>query len=552
MARGFWAAMERAARESARQARISEQERQATERHRMAVERHNESMRRRRKAEEARTTREIEKAQKQAHLEDRKDVTAQLNAELKDTLESLSDVLLETLTVDDNISFEVLYPKHTPPKFQAPAPQKVPGSVPPERSSFVSAHLEKPAFVENMLGIGRDRRIKDLAQAEARYWGAMKQHEQALETANQVEIENKRRLEQAKAQHQQTVEEYEAQYQAAREEIDRFHSAYRSSELESIETYCIMVLERSSYSDRFPQTFKVVYVPQSKEVVVEYELPAFDAVPAEKEFKYNQSKDEIQATSAKPKDRAGLYRKVVASVAIRTIHELYEADQGNHIQSVVFNGMVSAVDKGSGQSVHPCIITVQAPKEEFQGFDLTKVDVIACVKRLKAHVSSAPEELLPVKPIVEYNMVDRRFVQESDVLSTVDDRTNLLEMDPFAFEALICNLFSKLGLEAKLTRSSRDGGVDVVAFDPRPVFGGKYVIQAKRYRNTVEVSAVRDLYGSMMNENAAKGILVTTSAYGPDARNFAKDKPIELIDGSSLLYHLDQIGVKAKIIIPQE
>jgi restriction system protein len=62
---------------------------------------------------------------------------------------------------------------------------------------------------------------------------------------------------------------------------------------------------------------------------------------------------------------------------------------------------------------------------------------------------------------------------------------------------------------------------------------------------------VRDLYGSMMNENAAKGILVTTSAYGPDARKFAKDKPIELIDGQNLLYLLEQQGVRAKIVLPR-
>jgi restriction system protein len=92
----------------------------------------------------------------------------------------------------------------------------------------------------------------------------------------------------------------------------------------------------------------------------------------------------------------------------------------------------------------------------------------------------------------------------------------------------------------------------VVAFDTRPVLGGKVVIQAKRYRNTVGVSAVRDLYGTMMNEGANKGILVTTSGYGPDAFDFAKDKPIELIDGGGLLYLLDQVGVQARIIFPEE
>ncbi len=127
-----------------------------------------------------------------------------------------------------------------------------------------------------------------------------------------------------------------------------------------------------------------------------------------------------------------------------------------------------------------------------------------------------------------------------------------MELTPFEFETLVCNLFGKMGLESKLTRSSRDGGVDVVTFDKRPVLGGKVVIQAKRYRHTVGVSAVRDLFGTMMNEGANKGILVTTSGYGPDAYDFAKDKPIQLIDGGGLLYLLDQVGTKARIEIPPD
>jgi restriction system protein len=63
----------------------------------------------------------------------------------------------------------------------------------------------------------------------------------------------------------------------------------------------------------------------------------------------------------------------------------------------------------------------------------------------------------------------------------------------------------------KITRASRDGGVDAVAFDPDPIRGGKILLQAKRYKNTVSVSIVRDLYGTVLNEGATKGILVTTA-----------------------------------------
>ena len=61
------------------------------------------------------------------------------------------------------------------------------------------------------------------------------------------------------------------------------------------------------------------------------------------------------------------------------------------------------------------------------------------------------------------------------------------------------------------------------------------------------MSAVRDLYGTMMNEGAGKGILVTTATFGPDSFAFAKDKPMTLIEGANLLYLLQKHGRRAHI-----
>src|SRR5208337_4964154 len=128
---------------------------------------------------------------------------------------------------------------------------------------------------------------------------------------------------------------------------------------------------------------------------------------------------------------------------------------------------------------------------------------------------------------------------------------NLAAMDWLDFENLIRELFekefSKNGGEVKITQASRDGGVDAIAFDPDPIRGGKIVIQAKRYTNTVGVSAVRDLYGTVVNEGATKGILVTTADYGPDAYEFAKNKPLTLMNGGNLLHLLEKHGHKANI-----
>ena len=121
-----------------------------------------------------------------------------------------------------------------------------------------------------------------------------------------------------------------------------------------------------------------------------------------------------------------------------------------------------------------------------------------------------------------------------EVMSGLEQRPNLMELSPTEFEGAITNLFAAMGLDTRQTQPSRDGGVDCVAFDSRPVFGGKVVIQAKRYKNTVGVSAVRDLFGTVQNEGASKGILVTTSGYGKAAFEFAKGKPLELLDGGNL------------------
>jgi restriction system protein len=197
------------------------------------------------------------------------------------------------------------------------------------------------------------------------------------------------------------------------------------------------------------------------------------------------------------------------------------------------------------------LISVRTTKERFTEIDLARVDKRACLKNLGAQVSRQPDEAQPVKPIVEFDMADARFVDRSDLVSDLSSASNLMDLNPHESEHLVANLFSKMGLESKLTRSSRDGGVDCVAYDPRPVLGGKVVIQAKRYRHTVGVSAVCDLYGTMMNEGANKGILVTTSGYGPDAFDFARDKPIELVDGGGLLFLLRDVGVEARITFPE-
>jgi restriction system protein len=156
-----------------------------------------------------------------------------------------------------------------------------------------------------------------------------------------------------------------------------------------------------------------------------------------------------------------------------------------------------------------------------------------------------------IAPIMSVRREDSRFVIAREIAERLDEGYNLASMDWADFEHLIREIFgrefSSNGGEVRVTQASRDGGVDAVAFDPDPIRGGKIVIQAKRYTHTVGVAAVRDLYGTVMNEGATKGILVTTADYGPDAYEFAKGKPLTLLNGANLLSLLEKHGVRARI-----
>ena len=269
------------------------------------------------------------------------------------------------------------------------------------------------------------------------------------------------------------------------------------------------------------------------------------------ESKYIASRKELKESYISESQINKMFDEAMYKITLRTIHELFRTDIANAIEAISFNGWVKAINRANGKVENNCILSIQVKKAEFIGIDLSHVDPKACFKNLKGVASSKLSSLTPIQPILQISRVDKRFVEGYAVANQIDNATNLAAMDWEDFEHLIRELFEKEfqtgGGEVKVTQASRDGGVDAIAFDPDPIRGGKIVIQAKRYTNTVGVSAVRDLYGTVHNEGATKGILVTTADYGPDAYEFAKGKPLTLLNGSNLLHLLEKHGHHAKI-----
>jgi len=143
---------------------------------------------------------------------------------------------------------------------------------------------------------------------------------------------------------------------------------------------------------------------------------------------YVKSKDSIEEEARKVAEIKDVYQEIVAAVALRTIHEVLNADQADTIAVVVFNGFVNTADPATGKDIKPYLISVRVTKERFIELELGRIDKKACLRNLGALVSSRAAELLAVKPLIEFDMVDKRFVEAADVLAGLESRPNLMDV----------------------------------------------------------------------------------------------------------------------------
>lgn len=498
--------------------------------------------------------------------DDLKGQAEQKTSDLRDRIVELRGMLSATLQVDDTIRWEALLDNRKFPEFRLDRPK-------PDREA-IRKDLLGPAPTEqairNRLGVPPTRSIIEFIlpflttrreQAErlaaATHKNEMRAYHEREKEAVTVYNEHVRQynelLRAEKVRYSRARDEFAEKQKSHNDEILAFRRMYESGLPAGIERYCQTVLQNSAYPAGIDGDADTMFEESSKTFVVNFWLPAPREVPIVAEYRFVAATKTIKEVAMKKDEQQSLYDEVIHQIALRTIHELLEADYAEHIQAVVFNGCVRGIDAKTGNEFTSCIITCEAPRRIFDGFDLSKVVPRECIRGLKGMSAGPLAELAPVRPIMNINRVDDRFIEGREVLDYLGPESNLAAMDWGDFEHLVRELFEKVflksGGEVRVTQASHDRGVDAIAFDPDPIRGGKFVIQAKRYNIVVPVSAVRDLYGTMINEGAAKGILVTTSRYGRETREFAKDKPITLIDGENLVYLFQEHGHNVHIAL---
>ena len=128
------------------------------------------------------------------------------------------------------------------------------------------------------------------------------------------------------------------------------------------------------------------------------------------------------------------------------------------------------------------------------------------------------ELIVPSKDII----TGVTIINDSLLKRAKDNPKIIYDISPREFEEMVCELLDKQGYNVKLTKQTRDGGKDIIVVQNSVLGEFCIYVECKRYdmSNPISVKFVRELYGSVMADNATAGMIITTSYFTKDAKEY--------------------------------
>lgn len=384
-----------AIREAQAQQRDAERARAAAERARLAAER-----------ADARERAAAEREARQMELDSREAQVASMNADLASTLADIDSVLEWTLGVDDAVDLEALRQRAVHPPFtsshQAPITAPPPVEVPPE-PTFVAP--PPPSGMGALFG--KKKHAQAVNEARATFeqqhaaWQAeaaavpIRQREQRMQY-DAADAERQARLAADRAAYDAECQKRQAQVDAQNAQLDALIAALAVGEKQAVEDYFSIVFGNSVYPDVIQLEIQHSYSPADKELTLDLRLPRPESLPGVRAYKYVRSSDRIDESPQSTKEQRDRYTKLVHAIVLRTLHEVWESDQGSQVETISLTAGVDHIDPATGQPTTTPLVAAAVHRDTFEEINLARVTPAETLKHLKAVVSKNPYALTPI------------------------------------------------------------------------------------------------------------------------------------------------------------
>lgn len=144
--------------------------------------------------------------------------------------------------------------------------------------------------------------------------------------------------------------------------------------------------------------------------------------------------------------------------------------------------------------------------------------------KLENYILVPKKEIIPVvKPVI--------VSANNSLISTLKKQPkDIYRLSPRDFEKLLADLLKDMGWDVELTKQTRDGGADILAYLNTGVGRLLCLVEAKHYREDrkIGVDLVRTLYGTLCDAQANSAMMVTTSTFTSDAKTFQQKHKYQL------------------------
>ena len=96
-------------------------------------------------------------------------------------------------------------------------------------------------------------------------------------------------------------------------------------------------------------------------------------------YRYIKARDAIDPLPRPATEVRQRYARLIACMALRTLHEVFASTPGDVVEAVVFNGRVSTIDRATGKPDRPHLLSVEAERSVFEDIVLAAVEPAACL-----------------------------------------------------------------------------------------------------------------------------------------------------------------------------
>ena len=410
--RGFFAEMHRqvkiAQREQERRHRIALREQSAEarrrEQHQRALVRLGAQMAK----AEATERKRLEKEQREAYLESRQDEAEIRSEELADAYAAIDSLLQATLDRDDYVELNALRVTAKHPAFDRqdltraitpPPPAKRPSApvlVVPDPPSGLGKLFGKRKY-EGAVEAAKAVHKRALKEWESGCAAADERDREAVAMHAEAEQQRLAALEREQTRYTRACEEREAAAVQQNEQLDELIANLGYGTPDAVQEYVAIVLGNSVYPEQFPVQHTFMFDPNAAELALRVTIPEPKTLPTAKHYKFLKASDEIVSVPLSQKECKDRYARAVHQVALRSIHEVFEADRRGLIRTIALEVATSAIDESTGIRRDVPLVIVGAERDTFMTFDLSAVVPEKTLARLGAAVSSNPYVLLPAE-----------------------------------------------------------------------------------------------------------------------------------------------------------